>query len=108
MPTPASVASDSLPPPFPLHIFPLLFLNGCTPRFFAGQNNALVLLSCLCDILACFIEELAGVADLIDFIADIVTAIVSSVPPTTAEYTSTLTAISAQVTQARACRSGLT
>ncbi|SKV61133.1 Uncharacterised protein [Mycobacteroides abscessus subsp. massiliense] len=38
----------------------------------------------------------------------VVTAIVSSVPPTTAEYTSTLAAISAQVTQARACRSGLT
>jgi hypothetical protein len=38
----------------------------------------MVLLSCMCNLLAMFVEELASVADVIDFIADIVTAIVSS------------------------------
>jgi hypothetical protein len=44
----------------------------------SGQNNAMVLLSCMCNLLAMFVEELASVADVIDFIADIVTAVVSS------------------------------
>ncbi len=38
----------------------------------------MVILSCLCNIMAMFVDELAGVADIVDFIADIVTAIVSS------------------------------
>ncbi|EKX37632.1 hypothetical protein GUITHDRAFT_165451 [Guillardia theta CCMP2712] len=43
-----------------------------------GLNNCLQLLSCICNILAMFIEELEALADLVDFIADVVFALVSS------------------------------
>lgn len=35
-------------------------------------NNCIQLISCICDIVACFVPEMRDIADLIDFIADIV------------------------------------
>jgi hypothetical protein len=43
-----------------------------------GQNNFLVLLSCICDLLSLVVEELAVVAEILDCITDIVTKIIAS------------------------------